>query len=282
MMTRILSGGVLALAIACAAALATPAAAQEAKTSNIKISYEEPQSPNLRPVSERLKKRQVLERVQKFLSPLKLPRELTVRTAQCGGVVIPYQAGQAVTLCYEYVAQVEKQAPPSNNIGFIGAAFVTRDMAIVGPIVHALLHDVSRTIFDMLEIPVWGNMIDAADHVAAFIMLQFGDQVARTAIKGTVYTWLKLSERGESPYWDTHSTAAQRYANYLCIAYGRDPALFKDLADQWLSAERAPGCAREYQRVLNAFNKTIRPHVDEALMQKVRQLPVFRPGDGEW
>jgi len=113
-------------------------------------------------------------------------------------------------------------------------------------------------------------------------MLQFGEEVARTAIKGVFYDYLKGSELSGGVYWDVHSSPAQRYSNYLCMAYGRYPELFKELADQWLSPDRAPNCAREYQRVLNAFNKTIRPHVDEALMQKVRQLPVFRPGDGEW
>jgi hypothetical protein len=284
-MTRFLSAGALALAFAWSAALAIPAAAQEATTSSIKISYEEPQNTSLRPVYERLRKRQVLERLQKFLSPLKLPRELAVRTAQCGGLVIPYQAGEVVTLCYEYVAQVEKQAPPPNNIGFIGAAFVTRDMAIVGPVVHALLHDVSRAIFDILEVPVWGNVVDAADHVAAFIMLQFGADIAQKTLFGTA--WFLATTQEEFDPLNVSPFVQQRYYNMLCMAVGYDfvrysmfiplkrPPQPGDLPLHRVGkcASEKPSDYTEYGKVRYAFvNTLLKDHVDEALMKEVQAI----------
>jgi Putative metallopeptidase len=283
-MTRNLSGGALALAIAWTAGLATPAGAQ-GTTSAIKISYEDPQDIKLRAVQERLKKRQVLERLQKFLSPLKLPRELTVRTAQCGGLVIPYQAGQTVTLCYEYVAQVEKQAPPPNNIGFLGAAFVTRDMAIVGPVVHALLHDVSRVIFDMLEVPVWGNVVDASDHLAAFIMLQFGADVAQKTLFGTA--WFLATTQEEFDPLNVSPYVQQRYYNMLCMAVGYDfvrYAMFIPLKRPQqpgdLPLHRVGKCASaepseytEYAKVRYAFvNILLKDHIDERLMKEVQGI----------
>ena len=220
-MQRIVSGAIAALAVAWTIGQAAPVAAQEAKTSNVKIAYDEPQSAALRPVYDRLKQREVLERLQKFLSPLKLPRELNVRTAECGTQVRPYRTGEPVTLCYEFVLQVEKQAPPADRVGAIGQALITRNMAIVGPIVHALLHDSARAIFDMLEIPVWGNAVDAADHAAAFLMLQFGADVAQKTLFGTAYF---LAVTSEQPF-DPLSVAPhliQRYYNMLCMAIGYD------------------------------------------------------------
>ena len=43
----------------------------------VQIEYKEPVNPAHRPIYERLKKRQVLEQYQEFMSPLKLKRSLT-------------------------------------------------------------------------------------------------------------------------------------------------------------------------------------------------------------
>src|SRR5262245_39998463 len=289
----------LALSLASLAVCGTSAIAQtppsfELQNPNVRVDYVEPRKPydpqsptyqrdmaayqRYMTIYERMKRRQVLEQFSQVLAPLKLPRTLRVSAEPCGVINAFYNGRQwKVSMCYELIDAFYRMAPKETS-----PEGITRAEAIVGGFVSVLLHEGGHAVSDIFSLPVLGREEDSADDISAFIMLQFGEQVARTAIKGTVYTWLKLSEAGESAYWDTHSTAAQRYANYLCIAYGRDPAVFKDLADQWLSPERAPTCAREYQRTLNAFNKTIRPHVDEAMMQKIRALPVFRPGDGEW
>src|SRR5438105_13632838 len=97
----------------------TPALAQE-QTNQINIVYEEPKKADYRPIYERLKQRKVLETLQQFLSPLKLPRKLTVKTGECGGdPFAPYMPGGAVTICYEFVDLVEKAQPPE-QIGGVG------------------------------------------------------------------------------------------------------------------------------------------------------------------
>src|SRR5262245_33374445 len=73
-----------ALACAIMAMLsAQPLVAQDLRVSEVEIAYREPKEPALRPIYERLKKRQVLEDLQQFLSPLKLPRKLIVRLDEC-------------------------------------------------------------------------------------------------------------------------------------------------------------------------------------------------------
>jgi hypothetical protein len=266
----------------------------ELQNPNVRVDYIEPQRPTdpqsdtyqremaayerYMRIYERMKRRQVLEQFSQFLAPLKLPRILRVATVQCGIGEAFYMARiSAIGFCYELIDAIESEAPIERS-----AEGITRAEAILGGFVGVLLHEGGHAVSDIFQLPVLGREEDTADEISAFIMLQFGEQVSRTAIKGTFHLWLRVSELSQGAYFGVHSTPAQRYANYLCIAYGRDPQIFKDLADQWLSPERAKNCPREYQRALNAFNKTIRPHVDEALMQKVRALPVFRPGDGEW
>src|SRR5215470_5346693 len=142
-MKSIVSAAAMTLAALWAAA-PTPAMAQipsDLRNPQIKIAYLEPSDPAFRPIYERLKQRQVLEELQAFLSPLKLPRELEVRTAQCNAPSAPYKSGGPVTVCYEYIAAVERAAPatwvPIGRVAFV------RQYAIAGAFIHALLHDVA-------------------------------------------------------------------------------------------------------------------------------------------
>ena len=284
-MRAFVSAGALAFAISWMAADAAPVAAQGAKTSNVRISYEEPRDPSLRPVYRRLVQRQVLERLQKFLSPLRLPRELVVRTAQCGGISLPRKPGDGVTLCYEFVAQVEKQAPPPDDVNTVGAAFVTTNMAIVGPVVHLLLHDVSLAVFEMLEIPVWGHVVDAADHVAAFLMLQFGPDVAQKTIFGAALYLTKADQTYDPQSVNPH--VMQRYYNILCMAVGHDLVRYASLIP--LKRPPQPGdlplgrvgqCASlepsdytEYGRVRLAFIALfLEEHIDEGMMREIQTV----------
>src|SRR5262249_44541632 len=155
-----------------------PSGATAATQSKIKIEYAEPQNAELNGIRQRLKDRYVLETMQEFLSALRLPREVTVRTAQCSEnaneirTSVDYEPQGPVTICYELMDRVEK----------IAAAH-TRDQdvqrkVVVGAFVQAALHETAYGIFDILQIPVWGRDFDAADRLAAFIIMQFGDDVA--------------------------------------------------------------------------------------------------------
>ena len=74
----------LALIIMGALDQAGPAFAQSApQSAAIEIEYVEPAKAYLRPVYERLKDRKVLEQLKEFLSPLRLPVTLHIRTLQC-------------------------------------------------------------------------------------------------------------------------------------------------------------------------------------------------------
>ena len=71
----------------------------------------------------------------------------------------------------------------------------TRQEAIVGGFVGVTLHEAGHAVNDLLNLPVLGREEDAADQIAGFIMLQFGKEVARTAIKGTAYSWLTFARQ---------------------------------------------------------------------------------------
>jgi hypothetical protein len=92
-------------------AIASPAAAQAPPAippnPQIDILYVPPKNAKYQPFHDRLKQLQVLETLQRFLSPLKLDRKLEVRVDECGGALqLPYRPDQPVVICYEYIASI--------------------------------------------------------------------------------------------------------------------------------------------------------------------------------
>lgn len=231
-------------------------------------------------IYDRLKTRKLLEEFSQFLAPLRLPINLRIRTAECGEPNAFYDPEDSViTLCYEYVAQIEDFAPKATT-----PEGITRQDAIVGQIAGTLLHEGGHAVSNLLQLPVLGREEDTADQIAGFIMLQFGPEVAQTLIKGEAYGWNQSERRNVPQYWDVHSTPLQRQHTYLCIAYGRYPERFKDFIQHgWLPKARVPRCAEEYRQAERAFNKTIRKHIDNERLKAVlarRWLPPA-PGDAK-
>jgi hypothetical protein len=78
-----------------------------------------------------------------------------------------------------------------------------------------------------------------------------------------------------------HGTEYQRFYNILCIAYGHDPANFEDYVQKnILPAGRARRCRVEYRKIERAFRALLLPHIDRAVMERVRQVEWVRPEDG--
>ena len=273
--------------------LASMASAQDAETlkalrdkSMIKIEYKAPTDKKLEPIYQRLKARAVLERMQAFLSPLRLPQPLSLVTAECAGQIeLPYQPDAPVTICYEYVGLIEQEAPPV--LGAVGQAFVTHDIALVGPFVQFTLRSVARHIIDMLDLPVWGNVEDAADSLAAYIMIEVSPQVAQKTIFGTAFFFAKTGQSEKLDLAAIRPSIAQRYFNLLCIAVGSDLVRYsvfvpvnrpEGAVD--LPKNRTGSCMQlsspehsEYNKIKYAFQQLIRDkHVDLPLLKQVRTV----------
>jgi len=259
----------------------TPAAAQELQNSQVEIAYVEPANATYRPIYERLRARQVLEELRFFLAPLRLPRKVLVTIDQCDAPDRAYRPGGPVTVCYEYVQQLRELAAkiPADSKTQRG---VSRGDAIVGAFVQVVLQRMSSAVFDILDIPLWGREQDAADKLAGFLMLQFGTPTARKLLNGAAY-FFEASDRTwtGSDFSDTRGTEAQRFYNYLCIAYGEDRRTFSDFVESQgmgrrgeqrldvLPEARAARCPKEYADLKWAFDSTIMPNVDQDLLEKV-------------
>jgi hypothetical protein len=270
-MKRITSAAAVAFALIYPAFHPAPANAQVPANPQVDISYGQPANPAFRPIHDRLVKLQVLEELKQFLAPLRLPRKLTVRVEQCGAATRPFVPQGPAVICYEMIDQIEKFAAKANQN--------SREIIVVGTFVQAVFHEVAHAIFDILQVPVWGREQDAADRLAAFMMLQFGEAPARKTIGGTA-TFFALSNRTwtGSAFANVASPEAQRYFNFLCIAYGGAPKSFEYLVKSekdkaaLLPEDRARRCPSEYAQVRKAFNLRIMPYVDPDMFVKSRAI----------
>jgi hypothetical protein len=265
-------------------ALSAPAGAAEIpadlQNPQIEISYIEPKTPALQPIYQRMKQRKVLEQLKAFLAPLRLDQKVTVNTAECGPKEVHYKPGGPVTLCYEYVELIERMAEglPRKLQKQVGGRTFTKDDAIAGAFAHYALHEVSRAVFDIQKIPVWGREEFAADRAAGFIMLHFGDSIAYKGFIGA--SWF-LAQSGVAitgvPGGDFYTVrnaevqTLQRFANTLCIAIGGNPKAFEFLKTS-LASQRVATCRGEYLQLERSFNDVVMPLIDRDLLKRVQAI----------
>jgi hypothetical protein len=238
-------------------------ATSEMKPKQIAIAYVEPKNAALRPVYEEIRKVRALEKIRDLLSPFRLPRPLTIRTEDCDGTSNAWYEDDAVTVCYEFLDDIWKNAPASDAGGIAPVD------ALIGPTVDVFLHEAGHALFDYWQTPIFGREEDAADQFSTFLMLQADKADARRLILGNAYQYkgdlrAPALVRSLRHFSDVHGTPSQRYYNVLCIAYGADPDLFADFVTGGrLPKDRAEGCEFEYKQVVNAFNKLVTPYIDE-------------------
>jgi hypothetical protein len=239
------------------------------RADRFQIAYVPPKNAEHQPIYTLMRERKVLERFKEFLSPLRLPRVLTLKFEGCDGISNAWYDEDAITICYEYLNDVLRNAPEQGT-----STGVRRIDAIVGPTLETMLHEVGHAVFDYLGVPVLGREEDAADQFAAYILLQFDKPNARRLIAGTAYAYYReasLPSLKKNPFADEHGLPAQRFYNVLCLAYGSDTATFANLASSGLlPKERAEYCEGEYEQVEHAMNKLIRPYIDRKRMERVR------------
>jgi hypothetical protein len=266
------------LSLICMLAFAipqTPAHAAEARPNRMQVEYVPPTNPDHQALYERLKERRALEKLQEIFSPLRLPVDLTLRTVGCSGVSNAWygQTEHQVSVCYEYLNEIHQLMPKETT-----PEGVTPIDAVMGQHFYVFAHEMGHAMFDILDVPVFGNAEDAADHFATYIMLQFGKDQSRALITGAAYSYKKYVQGSEvtaplAAFSDVHAAPAQRFYNMLCLAYGADPILFADFVTgdtkDYLPKGRAHNCKREYDQVTFAFRDVIVPHLDRQMEKQV-------------
>jgi hypothetical protein len=245
-----------------------------------------PQNSAFQQLYDLLRERRALERIQEILSPLRLPEELTIKTAECGVANSWYRRESfkpTVTICYEFLKHILDSVP--NEITPAGVAPAD---AAVGQFFFVTLHEVGHAAFDIFAVPIFGREEDAADNFATYIMLQFGKEQAPRLIGGAAWAWRAyLGDYKRDPvvpmrltaFANDHGLPQERFYNMLCLALGANGGEFAEAAG-YLPAWRSPRCSSEYQTLVRAFHKEISPHIDQEMAKRVMDtdwLQVLEP-----
>ena len=188
--------------------------AAPAEAGTIHISYAPPKNPAHQTLYELLKEYRALERLQELLSRFRLPRPLTLKLEGCDGESNAWYDDDTVTVCYEYMDEVWRNAPETTT-----PSGLTPIDALLGPLFDVFFHETAHALFDMLKVPVLGGEEDAADQVSAYLMLQFGKAEARRLILGTAHAY-------RSEFQSTTANITLIIAGLVLIAVG---ALFRTL-----------------------------------------------------
>ncbi len=140
---------------------------------------------------------------------------------------------------------------------------------------------------------MWGRVDDAADRLAALVMVSFSEEISKTVLTNNLILFEVSAVLDRvwtgSDFASDKGPAAQRFFNYACVAIGADFQNFggltqnkggftrarSDANNPWtmVPRSRANSCVgqnSEYRSILAAFNLRIMPYVDPDLLIKVR------------
>ena len=235
-MNRIARAATLALGVVCVRLVSTAAVAQlptqpttNLRSNNVAVDYLEPRDPALQETYDRLKNRRVLEQFAEFLAPLRLPVDISAedQAVRHGQRLLRERQLLVVHDVLRVCQRPAKVRAQGDHQRWPHARGVHRRQ-----FVSVVLHETGHALSDILRLPVLGREEDSADQISGYFMLQFGKELARSTIKGTYYKWMQGTRFDSSFYWDVHSTHQQRALNYLCLGYGKEPAVFKDFVDK--------------------------------------------------
>src|SRR5262249_12208227 len=143
--------GCFCLAVLMLASM-TDASAARARANRIDIQYVPPTNPAHRSIYDRLKQARALEYLQGLLGSLRLPQRLELILTGCEGMSNAMYGNDQVTVCYEYVDDILKNASDDNL-----PAGITKSDAIVGPLLDVFLHEAGHAVFDYLHTPIFGK-----------------------------------------------------------------------------------------------------------------------------
>jgi hypothetical protein len=233
------------------------------------VSYETAASPSLVPVEAFLRRNRTLERVHDAASLTNLPVPLRYRARSCGKIDAWYAPEERrITLCYEFVAALQ------NDL----RRYKKSIESIQGFVELTLFHETAHAFFDLLKLPVLGREEDAADQVAAVIMLQLSKPDAVKKLRQVVDLMKSSVSTGKltiEDVADDHSLTAQRLYNIVCLAYGQDHRAYRKLAlDIHMPLWRRRACRTEYRQAAFATRMLIKTHaVDQSnVISQIRSI----------
>ena len=238
-------------AVLCLLATSCDRVAEIAPKPAIRVEYVEPTSTALRETFVALRDARYLESMAAHIEGrFRLPTQLTITAGQCDEVNALFEPEhKRIIICLELVPYLANTLLRDRRLRKDEAS---AQALLDGAVAFVVLHEMGHAAIALYSLPVLGREEDAADQISAYLLLSDADVDTRTyGIAGAL--WFFSAKR--SPFTmrhlsDTHALSQQRQANLACWAFGSDPVTFEwALKAGRVTADRAAGCAYEYQRL---------------------------------
>ncbi len=172
---------------------------------------------------------------------------------------------QQMEMCHEFIDDAEKTFAEGGAPDPLQRAIDATDAVF--------FHEMGHMVVDIYDLPITGREEDVADQVAAFMLLQPGedDRVdaesvdVLLAMADLFDMWGQAAgDPDEAAYADVHSPDQVRVYNLLCWAFGADTDGNAVIVDEgWLPEDRAVQCEAEFDQINNSWITLLAPHLKE-------------------
>ncbi|GAB5901863.1 DUF4344 domain-containing metallopeptidase [Mycolicibacterium mageritense] len=246
-----------------AATAATGGQPDDAASGKMTVTYEDATSPQAVAGRDLLQGAHGLETMADIVNGLfKLPYDIPLVGSQCDEVNAYWDPdAKKVTICYEFTDDAKKE--------FQAADDDDPDTSAVQTTIATFFHELGHMAITLYNLPAVGREEDAADQLAAYMLLQPGDdgkpdpELVASELDFAEYWQLDAKdEPGADDFADVHSLDQTRMYNVLCWIYGSDPDGNADfIGDDKLPEARAQTCPDEFTKLTNAWSTLLAPHL---------------------
>ena len=228
------------------------------------VNYDDATSPEAQNGKKLLQDNKVLEDLADDINQsLKLPQDIPLHGSQCDQANAFWSPSQkTITICYEDADLGEKIFTKAGDKDPVASAIGSEDATFY--------HETGHMAITLYDLPITGKEEDAADQLAAYILLTPGDNGKADAESLKAITNFARafqasaaarSELGAADMADVHSLDQQRVYNLQCWIYGSNPDANTDMiTDGGLPQERAQGCADEWKQLSHAWSTLLDEH----------------------
>ena len=204
--------------------------------------------------------RQVLQEIANEMNQVFiLPQNIYLSINDCGEANAFYNPeAKEIVMCTELVADFE-QAFSKKTKDEKKVADAVEDATM-----FVFFHELGHALIDIYDLPITGKEEDAVDQLSTFIIADGTKEGAASVINGALAFVNEQEDLKNAPVWDEHSLGIQRFYNIICLLYGQDPNLNKQLVERKaLPRERAERCPGEYARMEKAWSTLLSPHIKD-------------------
>jgi len=227
---------------------------------DFKVDHRDVNSAKFAELDRQVRNAKLLEKAaDKLNAALALPRDVILRTAECGRVNAFYTPKEpSVTVCFElmdHFYKVFRSSGESSDVAYEQMFDAVR---------FVFLHEVGHALVDLYALPITGNEEDSADRCSAYINIEYLGKDGVDAVLAAAKAFEIESKRSGSSRLDLadeHLLQEQRFYNSLCMLYGSDTAKYQYLVtNKTLPSERAGRCQAEYSRSKNSWTLLLEPY----------------------